>query len=278
MAENGTKCKNVLISSASIAEERIVRCTMSIENEIEIYKKAFTTDSGEVEIFDEVIFPNAIRKREISIIIGAIQTFRPKKVLDFGCGGGWLPKVLGNFECEVIGVDITQSLISSAKKVNPDLDFLVADCMRLPFMGGSFELIIGIGILHHLDLRNALIECNRVLAPEGRILFMEPNALNPLMAIGRRILPSEIHTTDEHALYPNQIISEVLSEGFKLESIEYLFPFSFCISYFIARVKSKYLLRLAKKTCNLLTKIEKTYESVPLLNNTSGAMLIIAKK
>lgn len=251
---------------------------MSINNEIETYNKAVPTEHGEVEIFDDIIFQKVIRTREIDIIKQTMLALNPKRVLDFGCGGGWLTKVLSDFNCEIVGLDIAKSLIINSKKINPNQNFLIADCTKMPFDGESFDLIIGMGILHHLNIRDALHECYRVLKPEGQILFMEPNAMNPFMAIGRRVIPSEIHTRDEKPIHPNYILHELSCADYKRYSIKYRFPFSFCISYMLAKAQYGFIVKIADKCCNLIIQFEKAYESIPLLNKTAGVIVIIASK
>ena len=45
---------------------------------------------------------------------------------------------------------------------------------RLPFADGSFDMIsMGYGLRHVADLRALFDECNRVLAPGGRIVVLE---------------------------------------------------------------------------------------------------------
>jgi len=251
---------------------------MSINNEIEIYSMASPTEHGEVKIFDDIIFQKAIRKREIDIVKQMMLVSNPKRVLDFGCGGGWLTKALSDFNCEIIGIDIAKSLVANSRKVNPNHNFLVANCMKLPFDGGSFDLIIGMGILHHLNIRDALHECHRVLKPGGQILFMEPNAMNLLMAIGRKIIPSEIHTKDEKPIYSSYVLRELSSAGYILYQIKYLFPISICISYMLAKAQYRFAAKMAEKCCDSLIKIEKIYESIPLINKTAGVIVIIASK
>ena len=67
---------------------------------------------------------NAIQKNEIEsrilttnkIIIDTIVEKRPKKVLDVGCGEGWLSRTLSNLGINALGIDVVPELINEAKK------------------------------------------------------------------------------------------------------------------------------------------------------------------
>ncbi len=54
---------------------------------------------------------------------------------------------------------------------------------QMPFRDGSFDAVYGSSILHHLNIDAALAEVHRVLRPGGRIVFAEPNILNPQVAV-----------------------------------------------------------------------------------------------
>ena len=248
------------------------------KNQIETYNGVSPTDRGEVEIFDEIIFPEVIRKREINIILALIKKTNPQTVLDFGCGGGWLSKILASRGHKVVGVDISKSLLQNAKKINSQSEFILGDCTRLPFKEKAFDLIAGIAILHHLNINKALFECYSALKVFGNALFMDPNVLNPLMAIGRRILPSEIHTKDERPISFEYLHKELANIGFELESVKYMFPFSFSISYLLGKIKSDLMLRFAQIIAPMIKYSEIIFEKIPLLNKLSGVIVVIAKR
>lgn len=74
--------------------------------------------------------------------------------------------------------------------------FHVMDAHDLKFDDESFDLIIGFGILHHLEAELALSEIHRVLKPGGRVLLQEPLADNPLLRLFRILTPGA-RTEDE---------------------------------------------------------------------------------
>jgi SAM-dependent methyltransferase len=127
-------------------------------------------------------------------------------VLDLGCGRGERALDLLGADADVTGVDISAAYIEEASAAAEGAGFpasqyrfLVGDAHALPFVNGSFDMVVGNGILHHLDLPIALGEVRRLLAPGGRALFLEPLLDNPLLKAFRRLTP-RARTDDERPL------------------------------------------------------------------------------
>lgn len=126
------------------------------------------------------------------------------RVLEYGCGNyGDLSVKLAERGAEVVAVDLSLESLKSTKsivsKLNLPVRVMKIDCESLCFRDGSFDLVIGRAILHHLDLSRALPEIHRVLKKNGRGLFIEPLGMNPLINLYRRLTPQN-HTPDEHPL------------------------------------------------------------------------------
>lgn len=103
-----------------------------------------------------------ILKRLYSRLYGLIaDTLRTGKVLELGGGSGNLKEFFPN-------------AISSDILFSPRLD-AVLDAHDLPFKNESFDSIVLFDVLHHLNEPGTLFtEADRVLKPNGRIIFMEP--------------------------------------------------------------------------------------------------------
>lgn len=127
-----------------------------------------------------------------------------KDVLIYGCGeGNEARSLLARGASSVAGFDISDAEIRRARTAAlrggyaDRVDFRTADAHRTPYPDQSFDLIVGIAILHHLELDVALAEIRRLLKPGGRAVFREPLAHNPLLRLGRLITPAA-RTPDEH--------------------------------------------------------------------------------
>lgn len=133
-----------------------------------------------------------------------------RTVLDYGCGQGVLSWVLAKNGAErIFGIDISEEAIEQAKSkmVHHGVDiasFQVMNAEQLEFADSSFDLVCGVGILHHLSLDTALSELARVLKPNGTCLFLEPLGHNPIVNWYRNRTP-HLRTEDEHPLLMNDI-------------------------------------------------------------------------
>ena len=124
-------------------------------------------------------------------------------MLDYGCGRGDLSLYILELGGEVHGIDISPVYIQDAAQrcgaVGYDksrFKFHVMDAHVMDFQANFFEIVVGLGILHHLDSNVALSEIHRVLKPGGRLLLQEPLAGNPLLKLFRLLTPSA-RTVDE---------------------------------------------------------------------------------
>jgi SAM-dependent methyltransferase len=79
------------------------------------------------------------------------------------------------------------------------LTYEVMDAEATTFPNESFDLIGGVGILHHLDLQRCCTEISRLLKEGGSAIFVEPLGHNPLLNCFRALTP-QLRTRDEHPL------------------------------------------------------------------------------
>jgi len=159
---------------------------MTKRNEISIYNQSQVQSDGEIPEWDDVIFPQIIRKKIIEKVTFIIEYQKPNLTLDYGCGGGWISNLISNKGFDVVGFDISHGIISKARESTKG-NFLVCDAEYLPFKQRSFDLIIGISVLHHLNnLQKGIYEIYMILRDKGHLFFEEPNLLNPFSAFGRR--------------------------------------------------------------------------------------------
>jgi SAM-dependent methyltransferase len=128
-----------------------------------------------------------------------LRTAAPKKVgsiLDIGCGSGLYFPLLARRAERLAGLDFSSEMIAAArglveKKGLTNVDLFVGSAEELPFPDESFDLVLGIDVLHHIpDLERALREVRRVLRPGGRFASVEPNVLNPMVFLAH-LIPAE---------------------------------------------------------------------------------------
>lgn len=127
---------------------------------------------------------------------------RGKRALEFGCGNGANALELCRHAQSVSGIDISDVAVEIGNKHAREagicnVEFHAMDAEDLKFPDGAFDMICGVGILHHLDLNRAYGELARTLRPGGSAIFIEPLGYNPFINLFRRLTPS-IRTPDEH--------------------------------------------------------------------------------
>ena len=118
-----------------------------------------------------------------------------KTILDFGCGEGWAAAEYARRGATVHSFDIS---VESVRKVKgPVIHPAVMAAEHLGYRAGSFDLVLGVGILHHTELPFVRREIARVLRRGGRALFMEPLAHNPLLRAFRKLTPGRRTPTEQ---------------------------------------------------------------------------------
>lgn len=115
---------------------------------------------------------------------------KPARVLEIGCGAGFMAIALARRGFAVEAVDHSPAMIkltrSHARQTGMDnrVHATIEDVHGLTFEDESFDLIVAMGVMHWLhDLRKALLETTRVLTHGGYVVLNIPRShaiLNPL--------------------------------------------------------------------------------------------------
>jgi len=109
----------------------------------------------------------------------------PKHIVDLGCGTGVFTRELSArySQAKVTGVDIAEGMIAWCKQQSQSEEYVCADAVSLPFEDNSVDLIFSnLSIQWVEDLEKLFVELNRVLKPEGLLLFttLGPDTLKEL--------------------------------------------------------------------------------------------------
>ena len=96
------------------------------------------------------------------------------RICDIGCGPGQIARFLAELGADTMGVDISQSMIETARGLNPGLTFEQGDMLRLQYPDSTFAGITAFYSLIHIErarIPEALAELCRVLAGGGHLLI-----------------------------------------------------------------------------------------------------------
>jgi len=108
-------------------------------------------------------------------ILRAILALAPKRILDLGCGEGWLCRGLVEHGIEAVGVDASAPLIAQAQKAAAGRSqYRVCGFAELHDHAaqlGRFDLLVGNFALLEEPLAPTLDTLHRLLAAEGRLLI-----------------------------------------------------------------------------------------------------------
>jgi ubiquinone/menaquinone biosynthesis C-methylase UbiE len=96
------------------------------------------------------------------------------KIIDIGCGSGFIAKILNDNGNEVIGFDMLDSCINETRKKG--VFCWKADAKDLPIDNQCADIVIMSEVLEHLlETQEVLAEARRVLKKGGRIIITTPN-------------------------------------------------------------------------------------------------------
>ncbi|WP_435346092.1 class I SAM-dependent methyltransferase [Haloarchaeobius sp. HRN-SO-5] len=110
-------------------------------------------------------------------------TNRDARVLDLGCGSGRATAALADRGFDVVGVDLSETMLDIATDLHPDVPFRHDDATDLDFPDESFDYVLfamsGIDDLRPAAVRmRAILEAWRVLKPGGVFAFDADNIAN----------------------------------------------------------------------------------------------------
>lgn len=110
--------------------------------------------------------PYFLTRDALNAALNSSLRFASGRLLDIGCGNKPYEKLFGNVE-SYLGCDIVQS---SEQRVD-----IISNAMRLPLSSQSFDTVICVQVIEHVEDHQALCsEAYRVLMPGGYFLVAGP--------------------------------------------------------------------------------------------------------
>jgi len=158
-----------------------------IKNGPEIY------DDFYADIYDYLVFNNLKDDYEVGYIMNSASPSSQSKILDIGCGTGHHVASLGSKGLDVIGIDISPSMIKKAKENFPDYKFNVGDATN----GSLFEpnsfthiLCMYFTIYYFKDKTQFFNNCFNWLMPGGYLIvhLVDRHRFDPILPPGNPLL------------------------------------------------------------------------------------------
>ena len=138
------------------------------------------------------------------------------RVLDVGCGIGFISQLYPNFD--IVGIDISDGMLAN----NP-YHWFKAPAEDIPFPDNTFDFVICRSLLHHLeDPKIGLKEMVRVLKPGGRFVCWDPNKAF-LATIFRKIFQkTERFSHLHHSFNDADLFGMIEKAGLKIKDKKYI--------------------------------------------------------
>jgi ubiquinone/menaquinone biosynthesis C-methylase UbiE len=114
---------------------------------------------------------------KIRKVTGMFGRMEGKRILDIGCGDGFITARLGESTgAKMFGIDISREALKDAKKKGIIARFANLDRDKLPFADGYFDAVFCGDVVEHIfDTERLLGEVRRVLKDSGFIVMSVPN-------------------------------------------------------------------------------------------------------
>ncbi len=150
-------------------------------------------DSYRQNIFNPAFFP----------LIGDVKG---KKILDAGCGAGYLSRLLAEKGAILTGVDLSEKFIEIANRYEEKkplgIRYYPANLGDLSrFSSASFDMVVSVYVLSDIrDAYGAIREISRVLKPNGHFIFLTEHPCFGWQAGAWKRVPEDSQR-DEDCLY-----------------------------------------------------------------------------
>lgn len=165
------------------------------------------------------------------------------RVLDVGCGGGYMIDAIARENLELVGIDLAQQALVAAHtralQQQYDAKLMRASALNLPFADDAFDGVVCTDVLVHVpNPRRVVAEISRVLKPGGWLHFSSINrnwlAHFIMITLGENWLKMVPKGTHDSATFikPKELRAMLADSGLHLERWQGLGPVGWSLGAF----------------------------------------------
>jgi ubiquinone/menaquinone biosynthesis C-methylase UbiE len=188
------------------------------ENTPHIFERNYYQRLYEIE--EQHGWAQGLRAAMVALLRKPLAGTAPLRVLDIGCGTGYLLEDLKRYplDGEPVGIDLSSHALEFCRQRGASA-LALASGLQTPFSAASFDLIVCIDTLQHLTPtgadRMALTEFARLLRPGG-LLYLRTNS-------ARGHVPLTGVDPDQYRRYNLDTVAKLLLDvGFTVERATYV--------------------------------------------------------
>ena len=127
------------------------------------------------EMFEGIDWPGEKREILIRTILHSLPLQSSDRLLDLGCGGGWILDVLQPRVRRACGLDVSWEMLRCAQTLLRQIPLLCGEAGRLPFRSESFDKVlcyyVFVNFIDEEYIERSIAEIVRILRPRGRALI-----------------------------------------------------------------------------------------------------------
>lgn len=127
--------------------------------------------------WDGFQYANRLRLARCTAILECLQATRifEPRIIDLGCGSGWLTSILGVFG-PAVGVDLSSHAVAQASKQHMHVSYRQADILSMAIEDSSYDIVVSQEVLEHIpDQKRYLEIAGGLLRPGGFLILTTPN-------------------------------------------------------------------------------------------------------
>jgi SAM-dependent methyltransferase len=166
---------------------------------------------------------------------------------------------------KVTAFDLSEVCVAAARRSvssRSGFGFAAANVSSLPFRDDSFDICLGVSILHHIPVEDCWPEIIRVCRDGARFFFSEPNMLNPWVMVEKNVawVKKRLEDSEEESAFFRWRLERLLNSYPKtvahVVNIDFIHP-----------LVPEFMLPAAEKVSGVLEKL-------PLIREISGSLAI----